>query len=194
MSDTDMRFDENKSKNEKDEDENHNNMIENEKCTQVVENTSCIYEKTNEAECVNLLEQIFAGNYLLLPLFAQCFISYLNDDINHDGNPRAFAHGIATKGMFILQKAHEFSRTEESKLKQSEDELGTKHNNDIFRDLLCFSIGCLYVLKNYHIFFILLAYLLYTHDSYKYLRSIKLFWVGYGVMYLSFLQFTYSSS
>lgn len=89
--------------------------------------------QTEDVPCIQVLEKIYDGDYHLLPVFAQSFITFLYSDMPQSDDPRVFAHHIATKGAYVLGRAVEFSKAEEEKLEAPKP--------SIWRDLLCIICG-----------------------------------------------------
>lgn len=75
--------------------------------------TPKVIEETSD--CEKLMEQVYDGNYFLLPLFAQSLISFLYEGMPVSENPRVLGHHIASRGMYILEKAHEMGTSKKQK-------------------------------------------------------------------------------
>ena len=96
--------------------------------TKESEKSNCIMkcdtsvEKGHTLEVEHLMQQIFEGNYLLLPLFAQTLISFLYEEMPRSDNPRILGHHIATRGMHILKTAYDMSKEQEEKEQKEKEQ------------------------------------------------------------------------
>jgi hypothetical protein len=155
---------------------------------------------TNEHECIKSMQAIYNGKIWMMPLFAQQLVSYLYEDMPVSDNPRVAAHHLATRGMFVMQKAYQLSaQNDENKepLGQIEDKENKKSPRilerepprTLAREGLCILIGWLYGKQQYFFFLIFLACVCVTHPLYgsinsqakKYLTCIYVCLVAYTI-------------
>ena len=92
-------------------------------------------------DCEALMQQIYEGNYFLLPVFAQSLISFLYEGMPASDNPRVFGHHIATRGMHILQRAHEMGMTQEHNANSKSSIEALPYKGRILRDCVFISCG-----------------------------------------------------
>ena len=112
-------------------------------------------------DCIHVMEQVYNGNYMLLPLFAQSLITYLNTDIPNSDNPRILADHVARRGMFVLQKAFELGTNEK------DPEIMYKYVNSLKRDMLSILCALLYMQNHMVKSIILFIYIVKTSHEYK---------------------------
>ena len=133
------------------------------------------------------MQGIYNGKLWMMPLFAQQLVSYLYEDMPVTDNPRVAAHHLATRGMFVMQKAYQLSdktstiqmneTTENDENKESlgriENKDNKKYKQSLARESLLVLVGCLYGRQQYFSFLILLACICLTHPLYDSISSIK---------------------
>lgn len=89
----------------------------------------------NTFRCDEMLREIYDGNYLLLPNFVHSLISFLYEDIPDSDDPRVLGSHIASRGMYVLQRAHELGN------EQKEVEQTKNLTSIITRDIAFFCLG-----------------------------------------------------
>ena len=144
----------------------------------------------NEHECIRSMQAVYNGKIWIMPLFAQQLVSYLYEDMPVSDNPRVVAHHLATRGMFVMQKAYQLSDKTTSTIEMNEttknDAKDANDANDenkesfarieykdtknspqnLAREGLCILLGSLYGKQQYFSFLILLACVCLTHPLY----------------------------
>ena len=170
-------------------------MTENMTDTQLVEKRSGDIDiksnSSHEHQCVDLIKGLYSGKFWLMPTFAQELVSYLYEDMPNTDNPRVAANHLATRGMFVLQKAYQLSEDSETlKIVQNNDDKnndddkknkdGTKEAlpqienttskvsyNSIAREISLLIAGCLYGRQQYFVFLVLFACISIIHPLYN---------------------------
>tara|TARA_B100001741_G_scaffold313582_1_gene320451 strand:- start:4997 stop:5563 length:567 start_codon:yes stop_codon:yes gene_type:complete len=188
-------------------------MTENMTDTQLVEKRSGDIDiksnNSHEHQCVELIKGLYGGKFWLMPTFAQELVSYLYEDMPNTDNPRVAANHLATRGMFVLQKAYQLSEDSETlKIHQNNDD--DKKNEDdtkealpqvenktsqvsyssIARESSLLIAGCLYGRQQYFVFLVLFASISMIHPLYnsfsakvkKYLTCIYVCLLAYTIM------------
>lgn len=147
---------------------------------------------SHEDECVDLMKGLYSGKFWLLPMFAQQLVSYLHEDMPISDNPRVAAHHIATRGMFVLQKAYQLSDNAQTLTTTENCDNDANHQNDenskkplrqlefkvnkisyvsLAREILLLIAGCLYGKQQYFAFLILFACICVVHPIYDSISS-----------------------
>ena len=146
-------------------------------------------DESHEHECIKSMQGIYNGKIWMMPLFAQQLVSYLYEDMPVSDNPRVAAHHLATRGMFVMQKAYQLSdkttlqMNETTENDESKESLGRIENKDkkdnkkymqsLARESLLILVGWLYGRQQYFLFLILFACICLTHPLYDSISSIK---------------------
>lgn len=137
-----------------------------------------IIKTSTSAKCEELIEEIYRGNYLLLPMFAQNLISFLNEDMPVSDDPRVLAHHIATQGMYMLKKAHELGTkdNETPNIGNNEDNIIICTQN-IARDIFFMFFGVMVYTKSnsFSLICILICCKMFDHYKLLYKKNTKMF-------------------
>lgn len=121
---------------------------------------------TETAECFELLDKIYRGNYLALPTFAQSLVTYLYTDMPDTDDPRILAQHVATKGMHVLEKVHHMGVVAE------EEEAAKVEGPSFWRDAYALTCGALLVMDYMWCAVLGTAYLISTSIEYKRMSSL----------------------
>jgi hypothetical protein len=132
---------------------------------------SDIVSNDNEGQCVELLKGVYEGKFWLMPLFAQYLVSFLYEDMPENDNPRVAAHHIATRGMYVLQKAYQLSESEDQKLQIQNEEHKEKETPYLLRESLLVLAGILYGKTCYFSFLLSFACICSVHPLYNSMSS-----------------------
>ena len=144
----------------------------------IIKKDDKIMKTTTNVKCEELIEEIYKGNYLLLPMFAQYLISFLNEDMPESDDPRILGQHIATKGMYMMKKAHELGTkdNETDNVKNIEDNmivLRRKIAHDIF--FMFFGVMVYTKSNSFSLICILICCKIFDHYKLLYQKNTKMF-------------------
>ena len=139
----------------------------------------------HQSNCIELMEKVFDGEIWQLPLFAQSLFTFMTESIEDRENedPRMAVHSVATRGMFVLQKAFELQEKKIEKVDVSE----VKKMN-YTREISAFFLGILYSQERYILCMVIMPYILWPiYTTLKSLEKNVVFALYIGIT-VSFLE------
>jgi hypothetical protein len=129
----------------------------------VESNTSDVIVQSSEStKCISLMHEVYNGEYLMLPEFAQSLVTFLHEDTPESDNPRVLANHIAMKGMYVMKKAVQLGNNNTEEIVQGPS---------VLRDFIAILCGTIASSQYRQCAILLLAYLVRT--SLEYMRLSK---------------------